>query len=70
MDRQTFSGLNLHLETRRARASRGGMGNVKVAGNYAAALYPLMQCKKHGFHDNVFLELETYTKGGLGKAVV
>jgi branched-chain amino acid aminotransferase len=53
------AGLNLHLETRRARASRGGMGSTKCAGNYAVALKPLMDAKKHGFHDNVFLELET-----------
>jgi len=63
------SGLNLHLETRRSRASRGGMGNVKCCGNYAAALRPLMDCKKHGFHDNVFLELDTFQKGGGSKCL-
>jgi branched-chain amino acid aminotransferase len=78
------SGLNLHLETRRARAARGGMGMVKCAGNYGAALKPLMDCKQHGFHDNVFLELETLhssaatssnngsnnCSGAIGKAVL
>eukprot|EP00522_Entomoneis_paludosa_P008085 CAMPEP_0172453018 /NCGR_PEP_ID=MMETSP1065-20121228/10509_1 /TAXON_ID=265537 /ORGANISM="Amphiprora paludosa, Strain CCMP125" /LENGTH=384 /DNA_ID=CAMNT_0013205175 /DNA_START=207 /DNA_END=1358 /DNA_ORIENTATION=- len=64
------SGLNLHLETKRARAARGGMGSTKCAGNYAAALKPLMDCKKHGFHDNIFLELDTYEVGQLGKAVI
>jgi len=64
------SGLNLHLETRRARASKGGMGATKCAGNYGAALKPLMDCKKHGFHDNLFLELETYHKRRLGDAVL
>ena len=72
----SYSGLNLHLETRRARAARGGMGSVKCAGNYGAALRPLMNCKKHGFHDNVFLELETLTSsngtagGGIKSAVL
>ena len=64
------SGLVLHLETKRARAARGGMGSTKCAGNYACALKPLMDCKQHGFMDNVFLELETYQPGNLGAAVV
>jgi len=33
---------------------------VKCSGNYAVALKPLMDAKKQGFHDNLFLELETY----------
>ena len=66
----TDSGLNIHLETRRSRASKGGMGSTKCAGNYAAALKPLMDCKKHGFHDNLFLELDTYEPGHLSEAVV
>lgn len=57
-------GLNLHLETRRCRAARGGVGNVKCSGNYAVALKPLMDAKKQGFHDNLFLELETYKENG------
>ena len=57
-------GLNLHLETKRCRAARGGVGNVKCSGNYAVALKPLMDAKKQGFHDNLFLELETYKEGG------
>jgi len=58
-------GLNLHLETKRCRAARGGVGNIKCSGNYAVALKPLMDAKKQGFHDNLFLELETYPKEGL-----
>jgi len=64
------AGLNLHLETKRARASVGGTGATKCSGNYAVALKPLMDCKKQGFMDNVFLELETYQKGQLGQAIV
>ena len=63
-------GLNLHLETKRCRAARGGVGNVKCCGNYAIALKPLMDAKKQGFHDNIFLELETYKSGSLEKAIL
>mmetsp|Transcript_17171 Transcript_17171/g.26015 ORF Transcript_17171/g.26015 Transcript_17171/m.26015 type:complete len:422 (+) Transcript_17171:88-1353(+) len=63
-------GLNIHLETKRSRAARGGIGNVKVAGNYAVALRPLMDAKKQNFHDNLYLELETYETGKLENAVL
>ena len=63
-------GLNLHLETKRCRAARGGVGNVKCAGNYATALRPLIDAKKQGFQDNLYLELETYQTGSLDKAVL
>lgn len=64
-------GLNLHLETKRSRAARGGVGNVKCSGNYAVALKPLMDAKKQSFHDNLFLELETYAaNGSLDKAIL
>jgi len=63
-------GLNVHLETKRSRAARGGIGNVKAAGNYAVALKPLMDAKKHGFQDNLYLELETYEEGKLENAVL
>lgn len=64
------SGLNLHLETKRCRAARGGVGSVKCSGNYAVALNPLMNAKKQGFQDNLFLELETYHEGALEGAIV
>jgi len=64
------AGLNLHLELRRSRAARGGMGATKCSGNYAAAMKPLLGCKKEGFADNVFLELETYENGSVGKAII
>jgi branched-chain amino acid aminotransferase len=63
-------GLHLHLETLRCRAARGGVGNVKCAGNYAVALRPLMDAKKQGFHDNLYLELETYQPGHIQSAVL
>jgi branched-chain amino acid aminotransferase len=64
------SGLNLHLETKRCRAARGGVGSVKCSGNYAVALNPLMNAKKQGYQDNLYLELETYHEGELGKALL
>jgi branched-chain amino acid aminotransferase len=63
-------GLNLHLETDKSRAAIGGSGSVKCSGNYAVALKPLMDAKKQGFDDNLFLELETYRNGNLKDAVV
>lgn len=63
-------GLKLHLETKRSRAARGGMGSTKCAGNYAVALKPLMDAKAQGFHDNLYLELETYKPGALKDAVL
>jgi branched-chain amino acid aminotransferase len=64
------TGLNIHLETKRARAAVGGMGAVKCSGNYAVALKPLMDAKKQGFVDNLFLELDTYKQGCLKDAVI
>lgn len=63
-------GLNIHLETRRSRAARGGLGATKCAGNYAIALKPLLDAKKEGFMDNLFLELETYNEKNLEGAVL
>ena len=60
----------MHLETKRCRAARGGVGNVKCSGNYAVALKPLMDAKEQGFQDNLFLELETYQDKGLEAAIV
>lgn len=53
-------GLKLHLERRRSRAARGGTGNVKCCGNYAVTMRPLLDAKEKGFHDNLYLELDTY----------
>jgi branched-chain amino acid aminotransferase len=54
--------LKLHLETTFSRAARGGMGSTKCAGNYGSTLLPLNRAKKAGFHDNLYMELETYDK--------
>ena len=39
---KAMGGLKLHLETRKSRAAIGGTGNIKVAGNYAVTMRPLM----------------------------
>jgi len=67
---KTAGGLKLHLETTYCRASRGGTGNIKCSGNYAVTLRPLMLAKKQGFHDNLYVELETYAKGKIGEAII
>lgn len=67
---KAVGGLKLHLETRRSRAARGGLGYVKCSGNYAVTLKPLMDAKKEGFDDNLYLELDTYTEGNIEDAVV
>jgi branched-chain amino acid aminotransferase len=64
------SGLNLHLETKHCRAARGGVGSVKCSGNYSVALNPLMNAKKQGYQDNLYLKLETYHEGEIGKALL
>jgi len=63
-------GLKLHLELMFSRAARGGTGNVKCSGNYAVTLRPLMLAKEQGFHDNLYVELETYQKGKIGEAII
>jgi len=43
------------------RAAPLGVGNVKVAGNYAADLLPNMQSKKKGFPIGLYLDAKTRT---------
>eukprot|EP00970_Alexandrium_tamarense_P012047 scaffold2720_cov181-Alexandrium_tamarense.AAC.3 len=57
---KAMGGLKLHLERRRCRAARGGLGSVKCSGNYAVTMRPLLDAKKLGFDDNLYLELDTY----------
>lgn len=39
---KAMGGLKLHLERRRSRAARGGLGSVKCCGNYAVTMKPLL----------------------------
>ena len=67
---KAVGGLKLHLETNRSRAARGGLGSVKCSGNYAVTLKPLMDAKKDGFDDNLYLELDTYAEGKIEEAII
>jgi branched-chain amino acid aminotransferase len=64
------SGLKVHLETRYSRAARGGMGSTKCCGNYGATLLPLTRAKEVGYHDNLYLELDTYSPGSIYSAII
>ncbi len=44
------------------RAAAGGTGQVKVAGNYAASLYPRSLAKDAGFAGVIYLDPSTHTK--------
>ena len=49
------------LVTQYDRAAPRGVGNVKVAGNYAADLYPNMKHKKLGYPISLYLDAKTQT---------
>lgn len=67
---KTATGLKVHLETNYSRAARGGMGSTKCSGNYGATLLPVIRAKECGYHDNLYMELETYTPGSIESAVL
>lgn len=48
--------LFLKVETEYVRAVRGGIGEAKAAGNYAASLYPYVEAKKQGFDQVLWLD--------------
>jgi branched-chain amino acid aminotransferase len=48
--------LSLRAETQYVRAVKGGIGEAKAAGNYAASLYPFMEAKKAGFDQIMWLD--------------
>lgn len=47
--------LNLKVMHEFHRAAPHGTGSVKAIGNYAASLYPLMQAKKEGYDEVIYL---------------
>ncbi|KAL3786097.1 hypothetical protein HJC23_003214, partial [Cyclotella cryptica] len=65
-----MGGLKLHLERRKSRAARGGLGSVKCCGNYAVTMRPLLDAKKLGFDDNLYLDLDTYRESSLQEAIL
>lgn len=48
--------LNVKIEEKYTRASPGGVGRAKTAGNYAASLYPAKLGKNAGFHQLVWTD--------------
>lgn len=42
--------VKVKLETEYTRASKGGVGRAKTAGNYAASLYPAKLAQEQGYH--------------------
>lgn len=48
--------LNVKIEEKYTRASEGGVGRAKTAGNYAASLYPAKLGKEAGYHQLVWTD--------------
>lgn len=48
--------VRVKIEEHYTRASRGGVGRAKTAGNYGAALYPAKQGQLQGFHQLVWTD--------------
>jgi branched-chain amino acid aminotransferase len=48
--------LNVKIEEKYTRASIGGVGRAKTAGNYAASLFPAKLGKDEGFHQLVWTD--------------
>lgn len=52
--------VKVKIETEYTRASKGGTGAAKTAGNYAAALYPAVQNQKNGYHQLIWTDGMTH----------
>lgn len=48
--------VNVKIETTYSRATEGGVGFAKAAGNYGAALYPAKQGQLQGYHQLVWTD--------------
>jgi branched-chain amino acid aminotransferase len=48
--------LRVKIETEYTRASQGGVGRAKTAGNYAASLYPAKKGQDEGYHQLVWTD--------------
>ena len=49
------------IETKYTRAASGGVGQAKVAGNYAASLYPANLALKEGYRQLIWTDAKTHT---------
>ena len=52
--------IRLFAETEYIRAAKGGTGEAKVAGNYAAAIYPTELAKNKGFDQVLWLDAREF----------
>ncbi len=48
--------VNVKIETKFTRAISGGVGYVKTAANYAAALYPAVKSQSEGYHQLIWTD--------------
>jgi branched-chain amino acid aminotransferase len=48
--------VNVKIEEFYTRASRGGVGRAKTAGNYGASLYPAKKVSEEGFHQLIWTD--------------
>lgn len=48
--------VKVKIEKHFTRASKGGVGSAKTAGNYAASLYPARQAQAQGYHQLVWTD--------------
>lgn len=52
--------VKVKIEKNFTRASKGGVGAAKTAGNYAASLYPAKQAQAQGYHQLVWTDGQTH----------
>jgi branched-chain amino acid aminotransferase len=48
--------VNVKIEEYYSRATSGGVGRAKTAGNYAASLYPAKKAQEEGFHQLIWTD--------------
>lgn len=54
--------VSVKVETEFTRATLGGTGAAKTAGNYAASLYPALQAQKAGYDQLLWTDGQSHTK--------
>ena len=52
--------INVKIEEHYTRASTGGVGRAKTAGNYAASLYPMTIGRSEGYHQLLWTDGKTH----------
>lgn len=48
--------LKVYFETHYSRATKGGVGNAKAAGNYGASMFPSQIAKNKGYHQVIWTD--------------